>query len=294
MKRLVFVIFLALGLGLGAQQRTSTPIVSASSRPTPPEKKKKVKVKAEKPEKTKRPDSVVEITDDLGNSLFLDTISGNQWVDSMAMAQPKVIGNYYPLLDAVNIGVDIYPAVNRLFGADYGIGSVWARLSLHNRYFVAAEVGLSTASDRPDEMNYNYHSPLSPFFKVGFDYNFFYNSNPDYQIYGSFRYGLSPERFYLTDVEINNGYWGLTEHVDFPRQTSWNGFIQIGVGIHVKVVGPFAIGWGVKYQRVIHHTKDAMGQPWVVGGMGKRTSELGISLSLIYTIPLHKPLPPKE
>lgn len=294
MKRLIFLIFLAFGLGLGAQQRTSSPIVAASSRPTAPEKKKKVKTKAEKPEKAKRPDSVVEMTDDLGNTLFLDTISGNQWVDSMAMAQPKVIGNYYPLLDAVNVGVDIFPAVNRLFGADYGIGSIWARLSLHNRYFVAVEFGLGTAADRPAGMNYSYHSPLSPFFKVGFDYNFFYNSNPDYQIYGSIRYGLSPVRFYLTDVAINDSYWSLTQNVDIPMQTSWNGFVQIGAGIHVKIAGPFAIGWGVKYQRVIHHSKDFMGQPWVVTGMGKRNSELGISLSLIYTIPLHKPLPPKE
>lgn len=245
MRRLIFLIFLVLGLSVGAQQRTSTPIVAPTSRPAPPVKQKKVKAKAEKPEKVKRPDSVVEITDDLGNSLFLDTISGNQWVDSMALAQPKVVGNYYPLLDAVNVGVDIFPAVNRLFGADYGIGSVWARLSLHNRYFVALEVGLETASDRPEGMNYSYHSPLNPFFKVGFDYNFFYNSNPDYQIYGSIRYGLNPVRFYLTNVEIKDSYWNLTEYTDIPMQTSWNGFIQIGAGIHVKIAGPFAIGWSV-------------------------------------------------
>lgn len=294
MKRLIFIVFMVVAFALGAQQRTSSPVVSATSRPIPPVKEKKVKVKEEKPKKSKRPDSVVEITDDLGNSLFLDTISGNQWVDSMALAQPKVIGNYYPLLDAVNIGVDLFPAINRAFGAKYGLGSVWGRLSLHNRYFIAAEFGLGVASDRPENMNYSYHSPVSPFFKVGFDYNFFYNSNPDYQVFASIRYGISPVRFRLSDVEISNGYWDLTESPDFPMQTSWSGFIQIGAGIHVKIWGPIAVGWGVKYQRVIHHSKDIYGQPWAIPGMGKRTSELGISLSVIYTIPLHKPLPPKE
>lgn len=294
MKRLIFIFFLAVAFVAGAQQRTSSPVVAGTSRPVAPVKEKKKKVKEEKPKQSKRPDSVVEITDDLGNSLFLDTISGNQWVDSMALAQPKVIGNYYPLLDAVNIGIDLFPAINRAFGAKYGLGSVWARLSLHNRYFIAAEFGLGSAFERPEDMNYTYHSPLSPFFKVGMDYNFFYNSNPDYQVYASVRYGISPVRYQLTDVEITGSYWDITEYPYFPMQTSWNGFIQIGAGIHVKLWGPIAVGWGIKYQRVIHHSKDLYGQLWAIPGMGKRTSELGISLSVIYTLPLHKPLPPKE
>ena len=292
MKQLLTILCLTLGFIAAAQQRTSTPVVATSSRPTPPTKEKKLK--EEKPKKSQRPGSVVEVTDDMGNSLFLDTISGNEWVDSMALAQPKAIGNIYPLFDAVNIGVDIYPALGRALGQHYGLGSVWARLSLHNRYFVAAEFGLSNASDRPEGMNYSYRSPICPFFKIGADYNFFYNSNPDYQIYASVRYGLTRVSYSLSDVEITNGYWNLTERPDFPTQRSWNGFLQIGAGIHVKIWGPIALGWGVKYQRVIHHSAETFGAPWVVPGMGKRNSELGLSLSIIYTIPLHKPLPPQE
>lgn len=285
MKHLLLIMLMLSGISAGAQQRTSSPVVAATSRPTAPPKK--VKEKKEKPAKAERPGSVIEVTDDQGNSLFLDTISGNEWVDSVALAQPKAIGNIYPLLEAVNVGIDLFPALNRAFGADYGLGSVWARLSLHNRYFVAAEFGLSNASDRPAQMNYRYQSPVCPYFKIGADYNFFYNSNPDYQLFASVRYGLTPVRFRLLDVEINNGYWGATETPDFPMQTSWNGFLQIGAGIHVKVWGPIAIGWGVRYQKVIHHTADLNGQPWSIPGMGKRTSELGCALSIIYTIPLY-------
>lgn len=291
MKHLLLIICLLLGPAISAQTRTSTPVVATSSRPTPPVKEKKTKNnKEEKNKKPERPESVVEITDDNGNSLFLDTISGNEWVDSMALAQPKVIGNIYPLLDAINIGVDIYPAVNRVLGAGYGLGSVWARLSLHNRYFPAVEFGLSNAFDRPEKMNYTYRSPICPYFKIGIDYNFFYNSNPDYQVYATFRYGLTPVKFSLSDITIANSYWGLVESPFFPEQTCWNGFIQLGAGIHVKIFGPIALGWAIKYQRVIHHSAETFGQPWVVPGMGKRNSELGLSFSIIYTIPLHSPI----
>ncbi|MDE7334692.1 MAG: hypothetical protein K2N10_00075, partial [Muribaculaceae bacterium] len=182
MKLLLLILCLTLSPALGAQTRTSTPVVAGSSRPVPPVKEKKINTKEDKDKdkKPERPESVVEITDDNGNSLFLDTISGNEWVDSMALAQPKVIGNIYPLLDAVNVGVDIYPAVNRIFGAEYGLGGIWARLSLHNRYFPYFAVGLGNISDTPINKNFTYHTPMAPYFKLGATYNFFYNSTPGY------------------------------------------------------------------------------------------------------------------
>lgn len=275
-----------------AQGRTVNPVTPVTARPEAPVKVKKEKKKEAEGDdkKSERPESVIEVTDDLGNNIFLDTISGNEWVDSVALAQPKAVGNIYPLLDAVNIGVDLWPALGRAFGQKQGLGGVWARLSLHNRYFIAVEAGVSNANSRPEEMNYTYRSPVSPYFKVGMDYNFFYNSNPDYQVYVLARYGISRFRYSLTDVELTNGYWGTTDRPDIPTQTTTNGFIQIGAGIHVKIWGPIAVGWNFKYQRVVHHSAETYGAPWNVPGMGTRASELGISLSLIYTIPLHSPI----
>ncbi len=291
MRRLLAIIVAALCLvaALG-QGRTVTPVTPVTSRPVAPVKVKKSKEPKEKDKKQERPESVIETTDDLGNTFLLDTLSGNEWVDSMAMAQPKAIGNIYPLLDAVNIGVDIWPALNRAFGQKQGLFGLWARLSFHNRFFAVVETGLSNANSRPEAMNYTYKSPIAPYFKVGMDYNFFYNSDSRYQVYLLLRYGISRFRYSLTDVTVNNGYWDTTTTPEFPTQTTTNGFIQIGAGIHVNIWGPLAIGWNFKYQRVVHHSAETFGAPWNVPGMGLRNSELGLSLSLIYTIPLHKPI----
>lgn len=291
MTRLLNIFLLIVMFGVPAvsgQSRTVSPVTPVTARPVPPVKVKKEKeLKEKEPE---RPESVVEVTDDLGNSIYLDTISGNEWVDSVALAQPKAVGNIYPLLDAVNIGVDLMPAVGRAFGQKQGLGGIWARLSFHNRFFVAVEAGMSNANSRPEGMNYTYKSPVAPYFKVGLDYNFFYNSNSDYQVYFLARYGVSRFSYSLDGLELTNSYWDITESPAMPTQTTTNGFIQIGAGIHVKLWGPIAVGWNFKYQRVVHHSAEKYGAPWSVPGMGTRASELGLSLSLIYTIPLHAPI----
>lgn len=289
MRRLLVILLTAtFVLTLFAQNRTVTPVTPVTSRPVAPVKEKKNKDKEEE-KTTERPASVIESTDDLGNTILLDTLSGNEWVDSMALAQPKVVGNIYPLWDAINIGVDFWPAVNRLFGAKQGLAGLWARLSLHNRYFIVVEGGVSNANSRPAGMNYTYKSPVSPYFKIGLDYNFFYNSDPRYQVYLLARYGISRFNYSIIDAEVTNSYWGSTTYPDFPTQTTTSGYIQIGAGIHVTLWGPIALGWNFKYQRVVHHSAETYGAPWSVPGMGTRTSELGISLSLIFTIPLHSP-----
>ena len=63
-----------------------------------------------------RPSSVVKQVDDSGREFYLDTITGSEWVDSAAMMLPKVVGNIYPLWDAVNVGVDVWDPLMRCFG----------------------------------------------------------------------------------------------------------------------------------------------------------------------------------
>lgn len=287
MKRLLLLPLMLLAFALGAAaQRTVTPVVPVTSRPALPDKKHKTH---EKPE-TVRPGSVIETTDDTGRTFFLDTLSGNEWVDSMALAQPKAIGNVYPLWDAVSVGIDLWPALGRAWGQKQGLGGVWARLSLHNRYFPVVEAGVSSAANRPDAMNFSYSSPVAPYFKVGMDYNFFYNSNPAYQVYAMVRYGFSRFAYDVGSITIANGYWQTVDHPEIPRQHTSTGYIEVGAGIVVKLWGPLSAGWNFKYHKVIHHSAQKYGAPWAIPGYGKRDVDLGVQLSLIYTIPLHKPI----
>lgn len=291
MRRLLGILILSVMVaGMLAQNRTVTPVVPVTTRPQPAAKQKK-QPKQEELKHSPRPESVVETTDDLGNSVFLDTISGNEWVDSIALAQPKVIGNVYPLWDAVSVGVDLWPALGRALGQKQGLGGLWCRLSLHNRYFPTVEAGVSSAATTPSGMNFTYRQKLAPYFKVGMDYNFFYNSNPNYQIYALLRYGITRFSYDVTDAALSNGYWQDHETVDFPRQTTTTGYLELGAGILVHLTGPLSAGWNIRYHRVLHRSAEPYGEPWAIPGYGTRMSSLGVQLSLVYTIPLHPPVP---
>lgn len=123
-----------------------------------------------------------------GNIILVDTVTGKEFVDTTAMIpMTKMI---YPLMDAVTVGVNIWDPAMRLFGQKYGLGDVWAELSLHNRYKPVFEAGIGMIDDTPSGNNYTFKSGAAPYFKIGMNYNFLYNSTPDYQVYAGIRYAI--------------------------------------------------------------------------------------------------------
>lgn len=223
-------------------------------------------------------------------SVIADSLPGDQWIDSVAAAQPKAIGNIYPLWDAVQVSVDLWPALNRALRSGYGIVGFGAQVSIHNRYFPAIEAGMSSALKTPDGMNYSFRSPVSPYIKIGMDYNFMYNSNPDYKVFALVRYGLATFDYRFTDVTLNSSYWDTSETLDFPWRHSTSGYIEVGAGLQVKLVSNLSAGWSFRYHRVIHHSAQPNGSPWAIPGYGTANGSIGITLSLTYTIPLHEPI----
>ena len=190
----------------------------------------------------KRRAQSVPYTDDRGKIIYVDTITGDEWTDSTALKNivPKM---EQPLFHAASVGLNIWDPVMRIFGQDYGLASAWAELSLHNRYKPFVEVGLGAASHEGPNNNYRYKSPLSVFFKIGANYNFLFNSNPDYQLYAGVRYGFAPFSFAVDDVVLDSGYWGETSKFNIPSQNATAGWLEFGLGLRVKVWGPISAGW---------------------------------------------------
>lgn len=233
----------------------------------------------------KRRAQSVPYTDDRGKIIYVDTITGEEWTDSTALKNivPKM---EQPLFHAASAGINIWDPVMRIFGQNYGLASAWAELSLHNRYKPFVEVGLGAASHEGPNNNYRYKSPLSVFFKIGANYNFLFNSNPDYQLYAGVRYGFSPFSFAVDDVVLDSGYWGETSKFNIPSQNATAGWLEFGLGLRVKVWGPISAGWEFKYHTLIHSSKGRYGDPWYIPGYGTRGSSITGSFSISYTLSL--------
>lgn len=233
---------------------------------------------------------LAERLDAQGNIILVDTITGVEFVDSAAIKNTK-IGYLYPGLNSLDIGLDIWDPVMRLLGQEYGVGSAWVRASFNNRFFPLLEAGLGRANITPDGSNFTFHSPLSPFFKVGFDYNIFYNNNPAYALLVGLRYGFTPYKWSVDNVTVPGTYWDDPSSFAIPSQSSTAGFLEISLGVRVKLIGPLSAGWQFKFRSILHESKNIHGEPMYIPGFGKRSSPVSGAFSLIFTIPMNSRRP---
>lgn len=224
--------------------------------------------------------------DEQGRTVYVDTVTGEQWMDSTALM--PVVKMKYPLWDAASVSVDIWDPLMRAFGQDYGLIGFGAELSLHNRYKPVFELGLGQANHKPSGNNYTYKSPMSVYMRIGMNYNFLYNSSPDYQFYGGLRYGFSSFRYSIDDITVDVPYWGETAKFGIPSQTSTVGWFELVFGLRVKLWGPISAGWAFKYHSILHESKNTYGKPWYIPGYGSRSASVTGSFSVTYTFSLSK------
>lgn len=226
---------------------------------------------------------------DDGAIVYVDTVTGEEWIDSAAIR--RVPRMKFPLLTAVTGGVDIWDPVMRLFGQKYGLLGLSFDVSLHNRYFPAFEIGLGTARRTPDAADYTYRSPLSVYFKIGANYNFLYNSNPDYAFFAGLRYGFSPFSWAVDNVTLKAPYWDEAVRFDIPAQHSTAGWAEVCLGLRVKLGGNISAGWMVRYHAILHESSSIHGKPWYIPGYGSRSQAITGSFTVSYTLPLGKRIP---
>lgn len=289
MKRLVNIILTTVAAIVAAVALT-TADVSAQRRITPvqPTEPTRAPEKAKRPvaDKPVDPSRLTEALDANGNKVLVDTVTGVEYADSVIFR--KVPPMEFPLLYALTVGVNVWDPVMRLFGQKYGVADIWAELSLHNRYKPRLEFGLGTIKDTPSGLNYSYRSALAPYFKIGADYNFLYNSNPDYQLLAGLRYGFTRFSYEITDFTLGGDYWGENSELSIPRQTSTTGYLEIALGLRVRIAGPVSLGWNFAYHSIMHESKAPYGNAMYIPGFGKRNSSIAGAFSIMYTIGLNK------
>lgn len=223
--------------------------------------------------------------DDKGRTVYVDTITGDEWIDSAAVL--PVVKMQYPLWHSASVGVDIWDPVMRAFGQKYGLLGFQAQVNLHNRYMPAVEIGLGQAANTPAGMNFTYKSPLSVWLKLGMDYNFLYNSNPDYLFMAGVRYGFSPFSFSVSDITVDQGYWQEVLRPQIPAQRVTAGWYELTLGLRVKLAGPLSAGWQIRYHGILHQSHPATGDPWYIPGYGASGRSITGSFTITYTLPLN-------
>ncbi len=212
----------------------------------------------------------------------------------------------YPKLNALSIGLNFIDGIFAIAGQHYGGADIWADLSIHNRIFPAIEIGVGGAKNTPEGNNYTYKASPSFYAKIGANYNFLYKSSSDYQLFAGLRCGFSSFKFNIEDATVNSGYWGESQTFSLKGFSSTAIYGEALLGLKVKIWERISMGWTFRYHFMIHNSKatlkgtggstgdfspellpsGAIAEPWYIPGYGKKSSHIGATFSVIYTLPL--------
>lgn len=277
MKRVLLILAFVLALGVTVDaQRRITPVLPNAQQ-----------IAAEKEEK-KKMEGVTQYIDAQGNKILIDTITGRELPDTAEVK--KTAGYICPRWHGFSVGVNLWDPIMKCFGTGYGGGEVWAELSFHNRFKPMAAIGFGSADDTPDDGNYNYKSSTALYAKIGVNYNFFYKSDPRYQAYFGFHYGISDFSYDVT-ATLRPGYWGENEPFQVPSQSATVGYGEIQAGLRVAVYRNFSVGWAVKYHFIMNESKTEYGKPWYIPGYGTRGGSFTGAFNFSYFFSLDKGKP---
>ena len=80
-------------------------------------------------------------------------------------------------------------------------------------------------------------------------------------------------------------YWQQTQGFNIPSQSATAGWMEICIGLRVKLWRNISAGWKLRYHSILHESRCDYGEPWYIPGFGTRESSITGSFSIYYTLP---------
>ncbi len=229
---------------------------------------------------------------DDGFTVYVDTISGEEWVDSTNFQKKsKVIA---PKYNNLSIGVNLWDPLMRMFGQTHGLIDFSAELDMYNRFFPTVELGFGKANNTPDNHTFTYKTPLTFYARIGMNYNFLFAKNPDYKFFIGLRYGFSPFKWSIENITVNSPYWQENSKFGISEQSATAEWLEFHLGLRVRLTGNLSAGWAFKYHAILHESKSKHGEPWYIPGYGARNQSISGAFTFYYTLPLGKRNSPKD
>lgn len=197
-------------------------------------------------------------------------------LDTVSKVRPK---SPYPLYNGIIVGVNFADAIMSAIGQSHSSYDVSAMVSLHNWFFPVVEAGIGWGHHTENNDLFKIKAHPSMYAKAGINYNFLYKSNPDYMAYLGLRFGAAQCKWDKTDIRSTNEAGEVVYSPNEMNQSCTSIFGEVLAGLKVKIAGPFALGWNVRYRLGLHSSKGM--SPWFVPGYG--TGPLGFTFNAYFT-----------
>lgn len=205
-----------------------------------------------------------------------------------------------PFYNGTYVGVDIFGIGSKLLGGDFLSSEVNVRVNLKNKFIPTVELGLGQ-TDTWNDNGIHYKTPMSPFFRIGADYNTMSKKKEKNSfLYAGLRYGFSSFKYDVSSMPFDDpiygggianpalpdNIWGGSVPYDYNGLKASMHWFEVVAGIQVKIYHSFYMGWALRMKWKISASVNEYSNPWYVPGFGKyNSSNLGITYSLIYKLP---------
>lgn len=201
----------------------------------------------------------------------------------------------YPLLNGVNLSVDIFDPILYATAFDHASFEVQAMADLHHRFFPMAAFGMGLCNETSNnglefgtgqKQECRFKSGLSPFGKVGMAYNLKYNDlrpNDCYMLLA--RYGMAYSTADITNLYCaSQGFPPGFGPIDITDQKYFTHWLEVGGMMKVQISGHFSLGWDLYWKIKLAQTGTKSGVPYYVPGFGTTDSSIGFSFRVFYEL----------
>ena len=173
----------------------------------------------------------------------------------------------------------------KLMLSDYGEYEGALRINLHDQWFPIFELGLGRANHEKDEVTKLTYKTTAPYYRLGMDWNIMKKKHEPYRIYAGFRYAFT---YYSCDIacdELEDPVWKAKSNFSAEDISCYQHWLEGVFGIDASIIGPFHLGWTVRYKRRLFHQEGDIGNSWYVPGFGLNDSDnLTINFNVIIDI----------
>lgn len=153
----------------------------------------------------------------------------------------------------------------------YGTAEAALRLNLRNTYFPVAEVGYAMC-DTYDPNTYISYQTKAPYLRAGIDFNLLKDKFQENRFFVGARYGMSVYNFDVAGPPMTDDVWGGSAPFAVNGLQTTSHWMEIVVGVQVKIWRNFHMGWSVRYKRELSSTDNKYARPYYIPGYGTTTT----------------------
>jgi hypothetical protein len=189
-----------------------------------------------------------------------------------------------PLMRGFQVSFDLVGAA-QLMLSDYGQYEGALRLNLHDQWFPVFELGYGKANHEaapPTEIAYK---TAAPYFRVGVDFNLLKQKHQANRLFAGFRYAHTSYKIDVWRTDFPDPVWKWPSGFGVYDLSCYQHWAEVVFGLDAQILGPFHLGWSVRYRQRLAHSEGELGNSWYVPGYGTQdTSNISATFNVIIDI----------